>query len=302
MHVPYRGNLQVVVDLVVASLPRSRPHSITSLARASSEGGTSRPSARDAEKRPASRMGADIFAQIEPNLRAPGAAEALRCLSGGYEGGVSIFRRHRDGRLDFRQTASRGSGQYRRGGGLLIRELTNDQPIMVAEGQVPPDEPASHTLEEFGNGFLTIFRLSQHALDGVRSETPARDVDLASLQALLAQSCWASNITATAVVGSRDHDREGTLVAGRNIGHFSRNSGATFRYAVQLSSEQCRTSVKTGKDQNERPKNGHCGSASKCHKTQLMHTAANGATTTSIGVRNAPKASTDEPSQEADAG
>jgi len=72
---------------------------------------------------------------------------------------MSIFRGHRDGRLDFRQTASRGGGQYRRGGGLFIRELSNDQPIMVAEGQVPADEPASYALEEFGNGFLTIFWL-----------------------------------------------------------------------------------------------------------------------------------------------
>jgi hypothetical protein len=38
---------------------------------------------------------------------------------------------------------------------------------MVAEGQVPPDEPTAYVLEEFGNGFLTIFRLSQHALDSV---------------------------------------------------------------------------------------------------------------------------------------
>jgi hypothetical protein len=53
------------------------------------------------------------------------------------------------------------------GGGLLIRELANDQPIMVAERQVPPDEPTSYTLEEFRNGFLTIFWLSQHALDSV---------------------------------------------------------------------------------------------------------------------------------------
>jgi len=44
---------------------------------------------------------------------------------------------------------------------------------------------------------------------------------------------WAPNITATAVVDSR----------GRNIGHFSRNSGATFRYAVRLSSEHFSTAV-----------------------------------------------------------
>src|SRR5271166_4399004 len=30
-----------------------------------------------------------------------------------------------------------------------------------------PDEPTSYTLEEFGNGFLTIFCLSQHPLDSV---------------------------------------------------------------------------------------------------------------------------------------
>ena len=45
-------------------------------------------------------------------------------------------------------------------------------------------------------------------------------------------------------MGSRDHDRGGhACAAGRNIGHFSRNSGATFRYAMRLSSEQCRSSV-----------------------------------------------------------
>ena len=39
--------------------------------------------------------------------------------------------------------------------------------IMVAEGQVPPDELAAYALEEFSNGLLAIFWLSQHALDGV---------------------------------------------------------------------------------------------------------------------------------------
>jgi hypothetical protein len=67
-----------------------------------------------------------------PSLRAPGAAEALRRLSRGFEGSVSIFSRHRDGRLDFGQAASRGSGQYRRGGSLLVREFANNQPIMAA--------------------------------------------------------------------------------------------------------------------------------------------------------------------------
>ncbi len=31
----------------------------------------------------------------------------------------------------------------------------------------PPDEPAAYALEEFGNGFLTIFWLRQHAFDSV---------------------------------------------------------------------------------------------------------------------------------------
>src|SRR5262245_49985057 len=50
---------------------------------------------------------------------------------------------------------------------LIIRELADNQPVTGAEGQVPPDELASDTLEEFGNGFLTIFRLSHHTLDGI---------------------------------------------------------------------------------------------------------------------------------------
>src|SRR5215813_4819156 len=114
---------------------------------------------------------------LRGELCAPGTPEGFCCLSGGYESGVSILRRHRRGRLDISQAASRGSGEYRRGGGLIIRELGNSQPIMVAEGQVPPDEPAADTLAEFGDGFLTIFRLSHHALDGIRSETTTRDVD-----------------------------------------------------------------------------------------------------------------------------
>ena len=69
---------------------------------------------------------------------------------------MSIFCRHGDGRLDFGQTTSTSSGQYRRGRGLLVRELANDQEIMVAEGQVPPDELAAYALEEFRNGLLIM--------------------------------------------------------------------------------------------------------------------------------------------------
>ena len=55
----------------------------------------------------------------------PGTPEGFRCLSGGHESGVSILRRHRRARLDISQAASCGSGEYRRGGGLIIRELGN---------------------------------------------------------------------------------------------------------------------------------------------------------------------------------
>src|SRR5262245_62444069 len=104
---------------------------------------------------------------LPSELCAPGAPEGLRCLCGGYESGVSILRRHRRGRLDISQAASRGSGEYRRGGGLIVRELGNSQPVIPAKGQVPPDEPAADTLAEFGDGFLTVFRLCHHALDGI---------------------------------------------------------------------------------------------------------------------------------------
>src|SRR4030095_6785131 len=96
------------------------------------------------------------FSQSPPNLCAPGTPEGLCCLSGGYESGVSILRRHRRGRFDIRQAASRGSGEDRSSRSLIIGELTNNQPVVAAEGQVPFDELASDTLEEFGNGFLAI--------------------------------------------------------------------------------------------------------------------------------------------------
>ena len=48
---------------------------------------------------------------------------------------------------------------------------------MMAEGKVPPNEPAAYVLEEFGNGFLTIFGLRPHSFDSVCSETTTRDVD-----------------------------------------------------------------------------------------------------------------------------
>src|SRR4030095_4170274 len=71
------------------------------------------------------------FSQSPPELCAPGPSEGFCCLSGGYESGVSILRRHRRGRLDISQAASRGSGEYRRGGGLIIRELGNTHTSLV---------------------------------------------------------------------------------------------------------------------------------------------------------------------------
>ena len=92
------------------------------------------------------------------DLCAPGTTEGFCCLSSSYKSGVSILCRHRRGRLDIRQAASRSSGEYCSAGGLSIGELANNEPIMMAEGQIPLDESASDTLEEFGNGFLKIGR------------------------------------------------------------------------------------------------------------------------------------------------
>src|SRR5262249_36258001 len=74
---------------------------------------------------------------------ASSTSKILRGLSSRLEGGLGFFRCHCDGRLDVGQTASRSSSQYRRGRSLLIRELGNDQKIMVPEGQIPSDKFAS---------------------------------------------------------------------------------------------------------------------------------------------------------------
>src|SRR5262249_48277828 len=115
----------------------------------------------------------EFRSKSRPSLRPSGAAEALRRLPGGFECRRGVLRGHRDGRLDIGQTAARGSSQYRRGGGLLVGELADGHPIMMAKGQVPPDELAAQALVELADGFLAIFRLGEHALDGVRRETPA---------------------------------------------------------------------------------------------------------------------------------
>src|SRR5437588_13041603 len=84
-----------------------------------------------------------------------GTPEAFRRFSGGFKRGGSFLCRHGDCRLDFGQAASGGGGQYRRGGRLRIRKIADDQPIMPAKGQVPPDEFAAYALEQFGDGLLT---------------------------------------------------------------------------------------------------------------------------------------------------
>jgi len=74
-------------------------------------------------------------------------SEFLCRLSGRLESRGSILRRHSDSRLEVRQAAASSSSQYRSGRGLLIGELADGEPIMVAEGQVPPDEPTSYALK-----------------------------------------------------------------------------------------------------------------------------------------------------------
>src|SRR6516225_8852279 len=112
-------------------------------------------------------VGHRVQRKSRPSLRAPGAPEILRRLSGSLERCVSILCAHSDSRLDVRQTTAAGGSQDRGSRGFLVREFTNRHPIIMAEGQVPPDEPTSNTLEEFSNGFLTIFWLCQHAFDSV---------------------------------------------------------------------------------------------------------------------------------------
>ena len=122
-------------------------------------------------------MNADVCPEPPLNLSAPGAPEGLCRLSSRLEGGESIFSGHSDSRLNVRQTASRRRSQHRRSCGLLVRKPTNGQPVVVTKGQVPPDEPTAYALEEFGNGFLTIFWLSQpvdRSCAGKRSTAPRR--------------------------------------------------------------------------------------------------------------------------------
>src|SRR5262249_29415101 len=57
-----------------------------------------------------------------------GAPKSLCRLSSRFECGCSLFRRHGNGRLNIRQTASSRSSQYRRGCRPLIGELANGQP------------------------------------------------------------------------------------------------------------------------------------------------------------------------------
>jgi hypothetical protein len=96
-----------------------------------------------------------------PNLWAPGTPEGLCRLCRGFEGGECLFSCHSNCCLNVRQTASPRRSQYRRSCSLLVRELTNGQPVVVTKCQIPRDEPTSYALEELGDSFLTIFWLSR---------------------------------------------------------------------------------------------------------------------------------------------
>jgi hypothetical protein len=81
-----------------------------------------------------------------PKLGVSSAPEALRRLSGSFEGGCSIPR------LSMATVVRRGgdstaSASTRSGSRFVVREFTNDQPIMGAEGQIPADELAPTLLE-----------------------------------------------------------------------------------------------------------------------------------------------------------
>jgi hypothetical protein len=75
-------------------------------------------------------MSADV---CFPNLRAPGAPEGLCRLSRRFEGGECIFSCHSNSCLNVRQTASPRRSQHRRSCSLFVRELTNDQPVVVTK-------------------------------------------------------------------------------------------------------------------------------------------------------------------------
>src|SRR5262249_59244905 len=109
--------------------------------------------------------------------RRSGTREGFGGFPRGFEGGKGILSVNGDSRLNVRQAPPPRRSQHRRSCGFLIGEFANDQPIIVAERQVPTDEFASNTFEEFGNRFLTIFWSRQHALDRVRSVPTTRDVD-----------------------------------------------------------------------------------------------------------------------------
>src|SRR6266566_1988061 len=77
----------------------------------------------------------------------PGAPEGLCRLSGRFEGGECIFSCHSNSCLNVRQTAAPRRSQHRRSCGLFVRELTNDQPVVVTKCQIPRDKPPSYPLK-----------------------------------------------------------------------------------------------------------------------------------------------------------
>jgi hypothetical protein len=150
---------------------------------------------------PPRESGSEERRLLEPmDVRTP----ELPCrLSGRLESSCSIFGCHCDSRLNLRQTASRRRSQHRGSCRLLIWKLTNGQPVMVAKSQVPPDEPTAYALGELGNGFLTIFRLSQHAFEArLKSVNRTKLLRLLNVKASMASASPATR-ESLAVISAR---------------------------------------------------------------------------------------------------
>src|SRR5262245_52059276 len=80
-------------------------------------------------------------------LAASSAPKAPSRVPSGRKCFCSILCGHCDRGLDVRQAASCGSCEHSGGGGLLVGELANHEPVVTAEGQVPGDEPPADRLE-----------------------------------------------------------------------------------------------------------------------------------------------------------
>jgi len=143
------------------------------------------------------------------DLRAPGAPELLRRLSGGFEGRCSVFRRSSRRSSRFRTSCRRpAAASIAEAAGLLIRELANGHPIMVARrsSTYPMSLPPTllKSLATASSRCLSGF--AKHALDRVCSETTTRDVDRHGISPEKSSvDLRTLNITAAALTGSSAH-------------------------------------------------------------------------------------------------